>query len=162
VTPVRVVDADLEDPVHCQGILEVVDSYARDPRGGGQGLAVDVRDRLIDGLRAHPTTRVFLAFAEDRPIGVAVCFLGFSTFSAKPLLNIHDLAVLPPWRGKGVGRALLAAVEQHARGEDCCKLTLEVLDDNTPARGLYASVGFTDDVFGSSTSMRFLTKTLEA
>lgn len=161
MSAIEVREADLDDAVHAAGVLDVIDSYARDPMGGGDGLAAAVRDELVEGLRRHPTTLVFLAFSENAPIGVAVCFLGFSTFHAKPLLNIHDLAVLPEWRGQGVGRALLAAAERRARSEGCCKLTLEVLDDNAPARGLYASFGFADDVFGGATSMRFLTKVLE-
>jgi len=105
---------------------------------------------------------VLLAVSEGRPVGVAVCFLGFSTFQARPLLNIHDLAVLPEWRGKGIGRALLAHVEDRARRRGCCKLTLEVLDDNARARGLYESLGFSDFVVGDSAPTLFLTKALDA
>jgi ribosomal protein S18 acetylase RimI-like enzyme len=59
-----------------------------------------------------------------------------------------------------VGRALLAAAEAHARATGCCKLTLEVQDDNTPARGLYASCGFRDVTYGDSGPTRFLGKAL--
>jgi ribosomal protein S18 acetylase RimI-like enzyme len=74
---------------------------------------------------------------------------------------VHDLAVVPEWRGNGVGRALLQATEEAARREGCCKLTLEVQDDNARARGLYESFGFQDFVIGSSAPTRFLTKSLE-
>jgi len=158
---IRVLEADYDDPVHRAGILEVIDSYARDPIGGGRPLPDDVREALVPALQAWPTARVFLAFAEDSPVGAAVCFMGFSTFSARPLLNVHDLAVLPEWRGRGVGRALLTAAEKRAGREGCCKLTLEVQDDNLRARGLYESVGFADFVIGSSAPTRFLTKSLK-
>ena len=62
-----------------------------------------MRERLIAGLRTHPTTRVWLAFAGGAAIGVCIGFTGFSTFQAQPLLNIHDLAVLSTHRGRGVG-----------------------------------------------------------
>lgn len=139
---IRVLPADLADPAHQAAILEIVDMYACDPMGGGKPLPDSTRIGLIPGLRAHPTTLVFLAYAEERPVGVAVCFRGFSTFAAKPLLNIHDLAVYPEQRGRGVGRALLAAVESHARAIGCCKLTLEVLEDNPIARKAYHAAGF--------------------
>jgi ribosomal protein S18 acetylase RimI-like enzyme len=116
-------------------------------------------------LAEHPGALVLLALAGDqdeRPVGVAVCFFGLSTFRAKPLLNVHDLAVLPEHRGRGIGRALLQAAEDRARQKGCCKLTLEVRDDNTRARALYRSFGFGDDGSGESVSMRFLTKQLEA
>jgi ribosomal protein S18 acetylase RimI-like enzyme len=94
------------------------------------------------------------------PVGLAVCFLGFSTFQARPLLNIHDLAVRPNHRGAGVGGALLGAVESEALRMGCCKVTLEVRTDNHTAQSLYRRAGFgpgTDPSFGYA----FWTKTLE-
>ena len=135
-------------------------SYASDRIGGGEPLSPEVRARLPLLLRDHPTTIVLLALAGGRPVGVAVCFLGLSTFQARHLINIHDLAVVPEWRGKGVGRALLEAVESHASRRGCCKITLEVQDDNSRARGLYEHFGFTDFVLGNSGPTRFLYKPL--
>jgi ribosomal protein S18 acetylase RimI-like enzyme len=157
----EIVDADFDDDAHCAGIIEVLDSYASDPVGGGEPLAADVRERLVPALRDHPTALVLLAIAGNRSVGVAVCFLGFSTFQARPLLNIHDLAVLPDWRGKGVGRSLLDAAEDRARRRGCCKLTLEVQDDNGRALALYGSFGFSDLVIGDSGPTRFLAKLLD-
>jgi ribosomal protein S18 acetylase RimI-like enzyme len=156
----EIVDTDFDDAAHCAGIVEVLDSYASDPVGGGEPLAADVRERLVPALRDHPTALVLLAIAGGRSVGVAVCFLGFSTFQARPLLNIHDLAVLPDWRGKGVGRSLLDAAEDRARRHGCCRLTLEVQDDNGRALALYGSFGFSDLVMGDSGPTRFLTKPL--
>lgn len=140
--PISILRADLVDPAHQRAVLELLDAYARDPMGDSKPLAADVRERLIPGLRTHPTTMIWLAYEETRPVGIAVCFLGFSTFQAKPLINIHDLAVLPEVRGQGVGSRLLAAVEQTAREMGCCKLTLEVLTNNHVARTTYTRAGF--------------------
>ena len=74
--------------------------------------------------------------------GVAVCFLGFSTFSAMPLLNIHDLAVRGEFQGTGVGGALLDSVAEKARTLGCCRVTLEVDQENPGARRLYERKGF--------------------
>jgi len=161
MTPIEVLDADYDDPVHREGIVDIIDSYASDPVGGGEPLPGEVRAALVEKLRDYPTSRVLLAFADGVPVGAAICFLGLSTFRARQLLNIHDLAVLPDWRGRGVGRALLAAAEERARGEGCCKLTLEVQEDNARARGLYVSFGFSDFVIGGPTPTRFLSKSLE-
>ena len=108
----------------------------------GHPLSAEARANLITGLRSHPTTLVFLAFHAGEPAGLATCFRGFSTFAAKPLINVHDFFVVPSLRGRGVGRALLAAVERKARTTGCCKLTLELLENNTPARRLYEAWGF--------------------
>lgn len=156
----RVFETDLADALAAEGMLDVLDSYASDPVGGGQPLAQDVRARLPSMLRELSTSLVLVAAADDRYVGVAVCFFSLSTFRAQPLLNVHDLAVVPEYRGKGVGRALLQAAEDRARQKGCCKLTLEVQDDNTRARALYRSFGFEDFVVGSSAPTRFLAKSL--
>jgi GNAT superfamily N-acetyltransferase len=157
---VEVVAVDFSKVDHCDGVVAVLDSYATDPRGGGEPLGADVRTRLIPGLRSHPTALAFLALHDTQAVGVAVCFLGFSTFQARSLVNIHDLAVVPGHRGKGIGRKLLASVEAYAASEGCCKLTLEVQDANRPARGLYESFGFSDFVIGEFAGTRFLSKSL--
>jgi ribosomal protein S18 acetylase RimI-like enzyme len=139
---IRTVLADLDRPDHQAAVLAMVDSYSRDPMGDGAPLAPEARERLIPGLRQHPTTLVFLVYYGDAPVGVAVCFLGFSTFAAKPLVNLHDVAIVPTHRGRGIGRALLVAVEAKARELGCCKLTLEVLDRNERALRTYTAAGF--------------------
>jgi len=104
---IAIVEADLGNPQHQNAIIHLVDAYARDPMGSGKALPEEVRMRLIPGLQRHPTTLVFLAWHSTTPVGIAICFVGFSTFLARPLINIHDLAVLPTYRGQGVGRLLL-------------------------------------------------------
>lgn len=149
--------ADLADARDAESIVTLLNSYAVEPVGGGQPLSPDVRERLIPALRHLPNVVVLLAIADGAAIGIAVCFVGFSTFRARPLLNIHDLAVLPQHRGKGAGRALLQAAEDHARRQGYCRLTLEVLESNSNARALYGSFGF-----DNSAVSRFLVKPLDA
>ncbi len=136
-----ILTADLANEAHAWAVLTLTDAYARDPMGDGRPLAGDVCERLVPALREHPTTVVLLAYDGEAPVGIATCFLGFSTFAARPLLNLHDLAVLPSHRGQGVGRMLLDAVAAKAQELGCCKVTLEVLEGN-PAKRLYESAGF--------------------
>jgi GNAT superfamily N-acetyltransferase len=139
---VTVVEADLSRPDHQHATLQLLNAYSMDPMGDGKPLSDTARENLIPGLRQHPTTMVFLAYLGAEPIGLAICFRGFSTFAARQLLNIHDYFVIPAHRGSGVGRRILAAVEQRAREIGCCKLTLEVLENNHRAKGLYFAAGF--------------------
>jgi ribosomal protein S18 acetylase RimI-like enzyme len=139
---IRIVEADLSLAEHQEAVLAMVDAYSRDAMGNGKPLDQDVRTRLIPGLRRHPTTLIFLAFDGVQPIGAAVCFISFSSFAAKPIINIHDFVVLPASRGKGIGRRLLEAVEAKARELGCCKLTLEVMDKNHQAIRMYQAAGF--------------------
>ncbi len=153
--------AQLDNPSDQEAILCLLDLYARDPMGAGKPLDEQVRACLIEGLQKFPTTVVFLAFLDGNPVGLANCFLGFSTFAAAPLLNIHDLAVDPAYRGQGIGRKLLIAIESHAAEIGCCKLTLEVLENNPVAKGLYESFGFRQMDYGiGGGGALFMSKTI--
>jgi ribosomal protein S18 acetylase RimI-like enzyme len=141
-SPIEIVEADLDRTDHQNAVVELIHAYAMDPMGNARPLTAATRLQLIPGLRRVPTTLIFLAYRDRNAIGIAVCFRGFSTFAAQPLVNIHDLAVLPAHRGQGVGRRLLEAVERKARDLGCCKLTLEVAEHNDRARRIYREAGF--------------------
>ncbi|AKH43286.1 GNAT superfamily N-acetyltransferase [Altererythrobacter atlanticus] len=140
--PLTVEMADYEDPLHAADILLLLDAYARDPMGGGEALSEDVRERLLPALAQQPGAFSLIARLGDKAVGLANCFTGFSTFAARPLVNIHDMVVLEGHRGLGIGRTLFAAVEDEARRRGACKVTLEVLSGNEPAKKLYESLGY--------------------
>lgn len=139
---IEIIEADLTTQSHQKAVVAMLNAYASDPMGDGKPLASEVQEKLIAGLRKHPTTLIFLALQENEPVGIAVCFRGFSTFAARPLINIHDFYVAPELRRQGVGRLLLERVEHAAQATDCCKLTLEVQERNTRAHQIYLAYGF--------------------
>ncbi len=138
----EIIPADYSDPHHQEIIPRLLDAYARDPLGGGEPLRDEVKADLVGELRKLPSAISLLGFCDGRPAGLMNAFFGFSTFQARPLLNIHDLIVLPEYRGLGLSQRLLAAAESMARAKDCCKLTLEVLSGNAVAMGAYRKFGF--------------------
>lgn len=137
-----IVAIDLARADHREALLLLLDEYARTPEGGGTPLDPDAMARLPALLATRAHYAGWLAFVEDCPVGLINCFEGVSTFRARPLLNIHDIAVSADWRGRGIGRALLEAAEAGARKRGCCKLTLEVLEGNRRAREVYRARGF--------------------
>lgn len=149
--PIEIVEADLDNPLHADGVVALIDSYAGQPEGGSTPLSPQVRQRLIPELQKQQNRLILLAMVEGQPAGIAVCFQVFSTFHAKPLINIHDLAVHPDYQRRGIGRRLLEEVERIARERGCCRVTLEVLATNAFARDLYRRFGFAgDDVTGET------------
>ncbi len=137
---VRLADyGDLDD---AHAIVELLDRYAQDPMGGGEALSLEVRKNLVPSLAELSNAFTVLAFVEGEPAGLATCFEGFSTFACRPIVNIHDLAVDPTFRGRGIATKMLEAVEQEATRRGAVKLTLEVLEGNVPARRAYEMFGF--------------------
>jgi len=137
----EIIKGDLTNQDHCRAILDLTDAYARDPMGLHRPLPDQTKEKLIDELKKFPCNLHLIAFMNGSPAGIANCVFSFSTFYAAKVLNVHDLAVNPAYRGNGIGHALLGAVEKEAKAAKCCKVTLEVREDNR-ARSLYERFGF--------------------
>lgn len=145
-----------------KAIVLLMECYAKDPMGGSEALAPEVVSGLCDALAAQPGAVSVIAWGGEQAIGLINAFVGFSTFKAKPLLNIHDIIVHPAWRRRGVCSAMLEHIQTLAQRRGYCKLTLEVLEGNTAARQNYQRFGFVDyqlrPEYGSA---RFMEKPLE-
>jgi ribosomal protein S18 acetylase RimI-like enzyme len=141
-TALRIERVDFTDARHRTALLALLEEYACTPEGGATPLDPIAKARLCDLLASRAHYAGWLAFDDTAPVGLINCFEGVSTFRARPLLNIHDIVVSEHWRRRGIGRALLAAAEAHAREQDCCKLTLEVLEGNAGAAATYRASGF--------------------
>ncbi|HCD52451.1 MAG TPA: GNAT family N-acetyltransferase [Balneolaceae bacterium] len=138
---VKIVKADLENKKHALDIVKIVDLFARDPMGQDEPLDEEIRVDMIAEMKKLPTTMTYIAYNEDKPMGIVTCFLGFSTFTASKTFKIHDVVVHPDARGMGIGTKLLDHVKEEAEKMGCSKITLEVREDN-PAQKLYEREGF--------------------
>lgn len=143
--------AQWDEPEDCAAVLHLLDDYARDPMGGGTPLSQHAHDNLPQAMAAMPGAFSVIGRIDDKPVALANCFTTLSTFACKPLINIHDLAVIADARGGGVGQKLLAFIEAEAKRRGCCKVTLEVLTGNTRARRSYERFGFTPYTLDEST-----------
>ena len=89
----------------------------------------------------EPVAAVILAEVAGEPVGFALYFANFSTFRARPGVYLEDLFVRPAHRGRGIGRALIAAVAQVAVARGAGRLEWAVLNWNTPAIDFYRTLG---------------------
>ena len=139
---IAVVRADCANPVHAAALVDLLDAYASDPAGGGEGLSDHAKQNLVRELAARPQAYSVLAFDGTQPVGLVNCIEGFSTFACKPLVNVHDVAVLASHRGRGIAEQMLALAESIARERGAVKMTLEVLSGNHGAVRLYERIGY--------------------
>lgn len=140
----EIVEGDLALPSHAEALIKLLEEYAHDPMGGGEGLSTFAKSNLVAELKRRPTVYVVLAFAGTAPAGLIICFEAFSTFACRPLLNLHDVVVAANFRGRGLSTQMLNKVQEHAIKIGGCKLTLEVLEGNEPAQRAYRSFGFSN------------------
>lgn len=139
---IEIVESNYTKDGHEKIIIELLDGYATDIMGGGVSLSDSVKTNLVKELEKRDGIHTVIAFVDGLPAGLVISIEGFSTFSCKPLLNIHDVFVSPNFRGRGISKMMLKKVEAIALRIGCCKLTLEVLEYNVVGKGLYKSFGF--------------------
>ena len=153
--------ADYADASDAAALVMLLDAYASDPAGGGESLSVFAKDNLVRSLAARPQAYSVLAFDGVQPVGLVNCIEGFSTFACRPLVNVHDVAVVASHRGRGIAVEMLREAERIAIERGAVKMTLEVLEGNASAVKLYARIGFAGYQLGATMgTAQFLQKRL--
>jgi GNAT superfamily N-acetyltransferase len=104
---------------------------------------VEASEAMIEAALFDTSPRLFCDIAEwdGVPVGFAVWFVNFSTFSGRSGIYLEDLFVRPAHRGKGIGKALLAHLAKECVANGWSRLQWAVLDWNTPSIEFYKSLG---------------------
>ncbi len=114
--------------------LSVYEKLAHEVTATEEGL----RETLFG---ARPSAEVVIAYAGEEPAGFALFFQNYSTFLGRPGLYLEDLFVVPEYRGRGYGKALLQHLASLAVERGCGRFEWSVLDWNEPAIGFYKKLG---------------------
>ncbi len=145
--PATVEQGDYDNPRHARALIELTQAFAAEQNDSASADGEDLPELLK--LEQHGF--FLLARQAEDYLGLAICFRLFSTFRRQPIMYIHDLIVAPAGRRQGIATALLQRIEEIAREQGCCKITLEVLERNEGAQSLYAKLGYGDVVLDEST-----------
>ena len=104
---------------------------------------VEATEAMIDAALFGPNPRVFCVIAEwnGAPVGNALWFLNFSTFSGRSGIYLEDLFVRPAFRGKGIGKGLMVHLARRCVENGWARFEWSVLDWNAPSIAFYRSIG---------------------
>ena len=104
---------------------------------------VDATPEQITAALFAREPRLFCDIAEwnGAPAGFSVWFLNFSTFRGRHGIYVEDLFVRPAFRGKGIGKALMARLAKRCVDEGWARFEWAVLDWNAPSIAFYKSIG---------------------
>jgi GNAT superfamily N-acetyltransferase len=98
-------------------------------------------ESLTQALFGERSAEAVIAEQDGEPMGFALFFHNFSTWTGRKGLYLEDLYVTPEARGSGVGTALLRHLAGIALDRDCGRFEWAVLDWNTPAIDFYTAMG---------------------
>ena len=104
-------------------------------------VVITEEDLRRDGFASQPKFRALIAEWDSVPAGYALFYSTYSTFNGRAGLFLEDLFVRTQFRGKGIGKTLLAHIAHIANDEHCYGVRWEVLDWNQPAIDFYQSLG---------------------
>ena len=104
---------------------------------------VDATEQQLAAALFAPHPRLFCDIAEwnGAPAGLALWFLNFSSFRGRYGIYLEDLFIRPEFRGKGLGKALMAKLAQRCLREGWTRFEWAVLEWNKPAIDFYTAVG---------------------
>jgi len=105
--------------------------------------AVKATEPMLDAalFGERPAAEAAIAEIDGEPVGFALFFQNFSTWTGRPGIYLEDLYVTPAARGAGVGTALLRHLAGLALDRGCGRFEWAVLDWNTPAVDFYRAMG---------------------
>ncbi len=120
-------------------ILQLVRELAEYEREPDAVIATEAM--LHEALFERGVAESVIAELDGKPVGFALFFHNFSTWTGKPGIYLEDLYVTPDARGAGAGKALLQHLAGIALDRGCGRFEWAVLDWNTPAIDFYRAMG---------------------
>jgi GNAT superfamily N-acetyltransferase len=93
------------------------------------------------GFGATPRFKVELALVDNKVVGLALYYFGFSGFRTAPEMCLEDLYIQPEYRGRGIGTQLFQKLRQYAKTEECCRIFWLVESTNQNAFKFYDKMG---------------------
>ncbi|MCL2366561.1 MAG: GNAT family N-acetyltransferase [Oscillospiraceae bacterium] len=125
-----------------------------------EDAVVATEEGLEDWLFNTPSAEVIFAVVDDKEVGFALYFTNFSTFLGKAGLYLEDLYVQLPYRGRGIGKAMLKYLAKMAVACEFGRLDWACLDWNKDSIAFYESLGA--EALSEWTTYRLSGETLEA
>jgi GNAT superfamily N-acetyltransferase len=129
--------ASVEDILLILSFIHELAEYEREP----SAVRATEADLIRDGFSDSPKFRVIIAEWDGNPAGMAFFFRNYSTWQGRHGLFLEGLFVRPPFRRKGIGKALLVHLARTAVEENCYGMRWEVLDWNMSAISVYQRLG---------------------
>ncbi|XP_048885320.1 thialysine N-epsilon-acetyltransferase isoform X1 [Brienomyrus brachyistius] len=144
--------ATLED---CKDIYRMIMELAKHEKVSDQ-VKIAQRDLVQDGFSKNPFFQSIIAEVPEQhrsskdghsKVGFALYFFAYSSWKGRSVY-MEDLYVMPEYRGKGIGKALMSKIAQLGLAAGCNQLNFAVLNWNKESMDFYLSQGCWDVTTG--------------
>jgi len=120
-------------------LLELVKELALYEKAPNE--VINTTDAMLrDGFGEKPIFKFWLAWHENKAVGMAVVYFRYSTWKGK-CLYLEDLYIQPAYRRMGMGEMFFDLLKKYAQAEQCQRITWQVLEWNEPAINFYKKIG---------------------
>ena len=136
--PLLIRPAAPSDVIRILDLLSQLAAFEGEP----DSVSMDEATLLRDAFGPAPRIEVLLAEIDGEARGMLILYQSYSSWRGAPALMIHDLFVEEMARGSGAGKALVKEAAKMAVARGACRLDVNVLGWNEPARKFYESLGF--------------------
>ena len=111
--------------------------------GAFEKLTVSTTENDLRGslFGENPTTRALMIAVDGEPIGYVTYFFTFASMTGRRGLWLDDVFIDEPFRGKGIGKAVMAFLSEIAIKNNCARFEWMVADWNEPAIAFYKGLG---------------------
>lgn len=133
--------AQLHNKNDAKTIVELLNSFSL-ASPDKKPLDNSIKNTIIQNLIEYNNSIIYFAELNNEPIGIAVCFKGYSTFLNSILLNIHDFYVKDEFQNQGVGSKFLDFIDVEAEKQGFSRITLETSERNERAVKVYTRKGY--------------------
>jgi GNAT superfamily N-acetyltransferase len=137
MTELEIRFATVDDTPAILGLIRELAEYER----LSDEVTADERTLRASLFEGRPVAEVLLGILDGAPVGYALYFHNYSTFTGRPGLYLEDIYVKPECRGRGFGTLLLKAAARIAVERKCARFDWTVLDWNEPAIAFYRNLG---------------------
>ena len=129
--------AEINDVPHIFGLIQALAEYEK----LSHQVTGTVEDLQLHLFGDRPCAESIVAESDGKIVGFALFFPNYSTFLTKPGIYLEDLFVLPEYRRRGIGKAMLSYLGKLAIERDGGRLEWSVLDWNESAIAFYQNLG---------------------
>jgi GNAT superfamily N-acetyltransferase len=126
-----------------EDLAAIISLYGAPDMDGEKVISIEQGKAIFARMNTYPNYKVFVATAQDRIVGAfALLIMDNLAHMGAPSGVVEDVIVHPEWRGRGIGKLMMASAAERRQKFRCYKMALSSNRRREAAHRFYESLGF--------------------